>query len=298
MPLQSSGAISISDIKAELGSSSNSLRTLSAAAGFSTPDAMSEFYGFSNAPSGEPNEYYWDFDENVNGALYTSEAPSESAAESMSFSMWVRPSWTAEDLNVVLFDFVQDSANRLFLIYDYGLNRLIWRYRSNSRNFDRQWNLTGGNSTATGLGTNWSAINRGNRNGNNFVHLAGSYDASQSNASNAFKIYWNGVEMTTQAIANSNLRYDFLKQSLFIDVNGINSNADRDAEFDNIAFWRDRILSANDIQALYNNGSPATAAFVNQASGLNFEATYEEGDPADTTGNWQLNYTGGNPNTY
>lgn len=49
MTLQSSGAISISQIKTELGSGSYSLRTLSAAAGKSTPDAMSEFYGYSNA---------------------------------------------------------------------------------------------------------------------------------------------------------------------------------------------------------------------------------------------------------
>jgi hypothetical protein len=50
MALQSSGAIKISEIKAELDSSSNSLRALSDAAGFSTPDAMSEFYGFSAGP--------------------------------------------------------------------------------------------------------------------------------------------------------------------------------------------------------------------------------------------------------
>lgn len=48
MALQTSGAISISQIKTELGSSSNSLRTLSAAAGKSAPDAMSEFYGYSS----------------------------------------------------------------------------------------------------------------------------------------------------------------------------------------------------------------------------------------------------------
>ena len=51
MALQSSGAISISDIKTELSSSSNSLRTLSSEAGFSTPDAMSEFYGYSAGPT-------------------------------------------------------------------------------------------------------------------------------------------------------------------------------------------------------------------------------------------------------
>ena len=49
MALPSSGAISISQIRTELGSSSGSLRTLSAAAGKSTPDAMSEFYGYSAA---------------------------------------------------------------------------------------------------------------------------------------------------------------------------------------------------------------------------------------------------------
>ena len=49
MALQSSGAISINDIKTELGSASGSLRALSSLAGFSTPDAMGEFYGFSSA---------------------------------------------------------------------------------------------------------------------------------------------------------------------------------------------------------------------------------------------------------
>lgn len=49
MALQSSGAISISQIKTELSSASNSLRTLSSLANKSTPDAMSEFYGYSAA---------------------------------------------------------------------------------------------------------------------------------------------------------------------------------------------------------------------------------------------------------
>jgi hypothetical protein len=299
MPLQGSGQISISDINAELGlsNSNSSLRTLSADAGFSTPDAMSEFYDYSSSPP-EVNEYFWDFVEDQNGTRYLANFPSISHTDNFSFSMWVRPSWTATDINVVLFDFVQDTSNRFFLIYDYGLNRFVWRYRSAGANFDRQWNLTGANSAATGLGTNWSAINRGLRNGFDFVHLAGSYDASQTNASNAYKIYWNGVEMPVQAVANSNAKNDFIKESLYIDVNGTNSTADRDAEFDNIAFWKGRVLSAADITALYNNGTPATAAFVNQENSLDFEATFEEGIPEDTTGNWQLEYAGGNPEPY
>tara|TARA_R110002167_G_scaffold71497_1_gene201750 strand:+ start:95 stop:475 length:381 start_codon:yes stop_codon:yes gene_type:complete len=48
MALQSSGSISISQIKAEVGGSSSSLRTLSAAAGKSAPDGMQEFYNYSS----------------------------------------------------------------------------------------------------------------------------------------------------------------------------------------------------------------------------------------------------------
>ena len=47
MTLQSSGAISMSQIGTELSNASRSLRTLSAAAGKSTPDSFSEFYSYS-----------------------------------------------------------------------------------------------------------------------------------------------------------------------------------------------------------------------------------------------------------
>jgi hypothetical protein len=57
MALQSSGAISISQIQAEVGGS-YSLRALSAAAGKSTPDAMSEFYGYSSSHDVYINLFY------------------------------------------------------------------------------------------------------------------------------------------------------------------------------------------------------------------------------------------------
>ena len=47
MALPSSGPLGIGQIRAELSSSSGSLRTLSSLAGKSTPDAISEFYGYS-----------------------------------------------------------------------------------------------------------------------------------------------------------------------------------------------------------------------------------------------------------
>lgn len=47
MALQGSGAISIGNIRSELGMSTGSLRALSAAANKGTSDSISEFYGFN-----------------------------------------------------------------------------------------------------------------------------------------------------------------------------------------------------------------------------------------------------------
>lgn len=51
MSLPASGTISLNDIRIELGlaQSNVSLRSMSNTAGFSTPDAVSEFYGYSYA---------------------------------------------------------------------------------------------------------------------------------------------------------------------------------------------------------------------------------------------------------
>lgn len=53
MALPTSGPLSINDIRVELGQgqANSSLRTLSSLAGKSTPDAISEFYGYSAVTS-------------------------------------------------------------------------------------------------------------------------------------------------------------------------------------------------------------------------------------------------------
>ena len=58
MALPSSGPLSINDIRNALGTGNGSLRYLSSLAGKSTPDAISEFYGYSPTHDVYINFYY------------------------------------------------------------------------------------------------------------------------------------------------------------------------------------------------------------------------------------------------
>jgi len=62
MALPTSGPLSINDIRVELGASTTnqSLGTFSDTAGFAAPDAITDFYGFSNIPTGLSGELYSD----------------------------------------------------------------------------------------------------------------------------------------------------------------------------------------------------------------------------------------------
>ena len=268
MALQSSGAIKISEIKAELGSSSNSLRTLSAAAGFSTPDAMSEFYGYSNAPV---NTHYYSND-GVNDYI---KGPWENYTSlnsiDWSISFWVKQNQTTKATQHY-FDFngnsTLNSGNtnyRLFLQYNASLNRFILRLRTNAVNFDRQWSLHD-NSSVTGVsnsGTGWVASQRGNTNAAGWTLLTMTYDASQTSSTNAFKIYWNGNELTSQAAANSGTRSASTLGSLCLGAAQHNVTAGLANVFiDEFAFYSD-ILTSAEATALYNSGTIVSPDTIN-----------------------------------
>ena len=148
MALQSSGQISITDIKTELGNTSGSLTTLSTAAGKAAPHAMSEFYGYS---AYENDKYYINdgTGDYISGS--TTSAPfTINSTQDLTISMWVRPQNTA-DQNHMMINFSNTTANgnnRLFISYTANVNRIITRVRTNSSNFDKQFALHD-NSTQT-----------------------------------------------------------------------------------------------------------------------------------------------------
>jgi len=96
MALQTGGQISINDIRVELGQAqaNSSLRTLSSLAGKSTPDAMSEFYGFSAATAytflaGDGQQGYGDWAEACSSAYDAITLYSSSTSLSVNVSLYI-----------------------------------------------------------------------------------------------------------------------------------------------------------------------------------------------------------------
>jgi hypothetical protein len=72
-----------------------------------------------------------------------------------------------------------------------------------------------------------------------------------------------------------------------------NGNADRAGDFDNVAFWFNRLLTSSEIVDLYAIGKGSTASDAGLTTGLGFEATMESGEFVDETNNWTAGATGG-----
>jgi hypothetical protein len=290
MPLQSSGAISISDIKTELGSSSNSLATLSVEAGKTVPHSMSEFYGYSNA------KYYWDLSNDIKWDN-PSDYPLQSNTENFTASLWIRPQWEATDLNLIIFDLTPSgttsTANRFFLQYDYGGNFFNAMYRSSATNFNANWTLHGNNAlTSTGANSNdhWTVSNRGNANINGFIHLLLTYDAAQSTPSTAFKLYWNNRQLTSVSNGTSGSRFNMSLNEITFCGNDHNTAGSRIADYMYMHMW-DKALKASDITLMYNSGNPISASNAGVATDLIFgdssEAVPSVGN-IDDSGNYSF----------
>ena len=291
MALQSSGQISISDIATELsaGSTNLSLRSLSSTAGFTTPDAVSEFYGYSHATYS--NSHYYQLTASSGNALLRTASTSPfnlSTSQDLSISVWVRQD-SGGTANQILWDFSNNTgstANRFFLQWQSSSNHLIARFRTGSSNFDLQWDLND-NSSVTGLNSgNWSSTNRGNVVDGNFCMITLTYDASQSSGATAFKCYWNASEMTTTTGSTSNSRSTSAVNHICLGNNAHNSTTSAgafDGAMDEFKIYND-LLTSGEVSTIYNSGSIAASSETHSAQ-LQTEITFDT-DTSDSNGDF------------
>lgn len=322
MALQSSGQIKISQIATELGVGSEpnlNLRGLSSG-GFGTintnnaqadrpdglpPHAISEFYSYDhNAAAAYTNTRYYQNDgtgDYINCTTGTSPF-SINTTQDLSFSTWVRN--TGNKQNQLIWNFGNTNANgnnRIFLTYSSSLHRLICRVRTNSANFDRQFPLHTGNGTATGVtnsSTGWASGQRGNVNSDGFCLLTVTYDASQTSASNAFKLYWNASECTYQSNANNGTRtgIDATKGRIGENLQATNSAGNATLDYDEFKIYN-KVLSSSEVSALYNSGTIADSSQT-VSSGLITEWTFDNNNANDSNSKYTNSIVGGNIATY
>jgi len=255
----------------------------------SEPHAMSEFKGYdhSAAPAYSNTKFYRNdgTGDYVNGTTSTSPF-SISSSQDLTVSMWVRPQNTSSQ-NHMMINFGNTNANgnnRMFISYTANVNRILTRYRSNSVNFDVQWAIHD-NSTATGISNStpaWSASNRGNTNGDGWIMITMTYDASQSTGSAAFDLYWNATAFTSQATSANGTRTTMNATKLRIgeNLNQTNSGGNAYMDFDEIKIYN-RVLSASEISTLYNSGTIADSSQT-VSSGLITEWSFDGGNANDS----------------
>jgi len=317
MALPSSGQISISDVLTEGGQSSTrantSLRDLEDGNVFtvnnistnkpngSTPNALSEWYSYDHSAASSTK--YWDMSGTTSEIRWTGANFENGSDTVLSVSFWFRIDLSTKD-NILFWDLypsgASTNANRLFFQYAASSNAFIARYRSNSTNFDRQWQLhSTGNGTTTGVTNSTTGLatgQRGNVNSDNFVHLVFVYDGGRSTPTSAFKVYWNATELTNEFTNNSGTRTNFSLNE-FVFGNDYNGGAGDNSAYDEMTIYTSA-LSQSDITAIYNSGAPANTADTNITDNLFFEDVAETATPADNTGTWALDSSSGTITSY
>ena len=322
MALPASGQISVSDILTELGADPaqpdanlqsiengdfgtiNTYNTAANRPNGSPPHSMSEWFSYDHNAS--INTHYVSLDgvnDYVGGNYNNFQAL---VNNDWSISCWVQNN-ESSGTNMTIWDFNStafesgNNNNRVFLSYSNNLNRFVLRVRSNAANFDRQWALhsnNGATGTGTSSGTKWTSSNRGNVNSNNFCHLVATYDASQSTGASAFKLYWNGTELTSQAAANNGTRTNFNVTNLALGAGISNTTAAGTCNIgmDEWALYQD-VLTSSEVSTLYNSGNIANPNTL-LSTNLHEVVSFADRDPDTLNGYFDATIQGGSTISY
>lgn len=276
MALPSSGTISLDDIGQELGLGAGNNITLESAStgGYAQinkrspsypnnvdPFSISEWYGYDH----NYDLNYW-LGDGVNDTMRVTGSATTffnaDATQDMSFCGWYRIDETTMATQQLMSASLStpDGSNQIFIQYS-TLNRLLFRYR-HSGSFHQIQKALHDNSTITGVtssSTGWTASTRGNTNGDGFVFLCFTYDASNRTAASGMKIYWNAQELTTTASSSNVASPSTLAMRSFA-IGDLVSSSPYNANV-----WKGgidcvsvhgKVLSQSEITALYNSGRP------------------------------------------
>jgi hypothetical protein len=259
MAIKTSGQLSMRyDILPELGGSyvNLSLRNLSSRAGFSTPDAMSEFYGFSFG-------YYF----NTRRGVVRNRPSGYSTTTRASYGAWFRVdsvskknqyffgTGNARDSRVYLFKaFYYAALNRISVeVYDNrGARRIRREYPlHNSPNVQ----ITGVTNSSTG----WERDQRGNTDSNGFVHICVTLDIA-SRSYTGIRLYWNGQELTYSVNKNSSAVSTAVagNHDCYIGLapdQSVGSGNNFEGGIDNFFWAGQNTLNIGEIQTIYNQGN-------------------------------------------
>ena len=271
MALQASGEIKVSEIISELAyaGGGNYRFGFLFTGGFGTintanpaanrpdgivPHAMSEWYSYDHNLSA--NVKYWNFADTQGLGFSTSNA--RTTGNDFSLSFWINPKWPASDTNSMLFmgtNSTTATTNRIFFMYDYGLNRFIARFRSNAVNSrGTHWNVNS-NSAQTGIASgNWHGTQKGNVNSDDMAHIVLTFDVSAASGMAAFEMYWNGVRMPNKLTSLTSSFFNFNMDKIYINRSNNGTGNSRAAEYDNYTFFDNKLLSQTEITNIYNSG--------------------------------------------
>ena len=204
MAIKSSGQLSLrDDIRPEFGAATTnvSLRNLSASAGFSTPDAMSEFYGYSNVTNTHAVR--------ANGNGFIGSQFNSFATNPQDYfqgGLWFRNNApTARGQTIISIGdswqfFRTGNRNYIIITYNSRFNRINVQVFSNgTRVSQRQYPLHD-NSSITGITSSsagWYSGQRGNTDADGFTYIGWKVLLNNGGtATNNIELWWNGQPLT------------------------------------------------------------------------------------------------------
>jgi len=273
MAIKSSGTLSLRyDIATEVGNSASNnirLRTMSNNAGFGSPDAMSEFYGYSTSV----NNFYF---QTRRGTVGPSERLDSPNSDRIAASGWFRVGSATKKAQLFFSAGIADrsAGTMIRAFYSANLNRIaIHIYdRNGTLRMRRECPLHDNpNRAITGItssSTGWERDQRGNTDSDGFVHLSFIWDF-RTTSYTGLEVLWNGQPLTFSVNNNSTsnsvieaLGWDYRLTNFYfghgINNVGFGATNNFEGDMDNLWLYSGAATNAElitTIQELYNKGN-------------------------------------------